>query len=653
MENSHATDMRYLKLLARDYPNVESVASEMINLSAERSLPKGTEYFFSDLHGEHESFLRLLRSASGMIRSKIDLIFDKSIPSDDREQLASLIYYPEEEIKRLRQKEALTDEWCRISIYRLILVCESVSAKYTRARVRGKMPKNFGFILDELLNVTDDINKDFYYDEIIDAIISTGIAEDFIISACELIRTLTVDQLHIIGDIFDRGPRADKIMEELIRFDRIDIQWGNHDISWMGAASGNPALIANVIRIALGYNSFDVLEDGYGLNLRPLSMFASEVYHDDPCTHFYPRTLDEVVYDSIDSELTAKMHKAIAVIQFKLEGQLMKKHPEYRMESRRLWEKTDFRDGTVDIDGVTYHLRDTYFPTVDPDDPLRLTEEEAELMRILHSSFHHSTVLNNHIRFLYARGSMYKTCNGNLLYHGCIPMTAEGEFKEIELPFAGEEGKLYHGKALLDRIGIAVNRAYFAPYGTPEQQEASDFMWYLWCGADSPLYGKDKMAFFERTLLEPSDCFKEHYSPYYSVNDREDVCRKILCEFGLDGNKGYIINGHVPVLIKDGESPIKGNGRLFVIDGGISKAYRSKTGIAGYTLIYDSHSIRLAEHKPYDEKDSSITPNVSVVVKMSRRVNIADTDLGEELLIRMDELRSLLAAYREGRILEK
>lgn len=651
MENSHATDMRYLRLLARDYPNAESTASEIINLSAERSLPKGTEYFFSDLHGEYDSFLRLLRSASGMIRSKIDLIFDKSIPSDDRERLASLIYYPEEEIKRLRQRGELTDEWRRISIYRLILVCESVSAKYTRSRVRGKMPKNFGFILDELLNVTDDINKDFYYDEIIDAIISTGIAEDFIISACELIRTLTVDQLHIIGDIFDRGPRADKIMEELIRFDRIDIQWGNHDISWMGAASGNTALIANVIRIALGYNSFDVLEDGYGLNLRPLSMFASEVYRDDPCTYFYPRTLDEVVYDSIDSALTAKMHKAIAVIQFKLEGQLMRNHPEYRMESRRLFEKTDFRKGTVDIDGVTCHLRDTCFPTVDPDDPLRLTEAESELVRILQMSFHHSTVLNNHIRFLYARGSMYKTCNGNLLYHGCIPMTETGDFKEIELPFAGEQGKRYHGKALLDRIGIAVNRAYFAPYGTPEQQEASDYMWYLWCGADSPLYGKDKMAFFERTLLEPSEAFREHYSPYYSVNGREDVCLKILREFGLSG--GYIINGHVPVQIKDGESPIKGNGRLFVIDGGISKAYRSKTGIAGYTLIYDSHSIRLAEHKPYDENDANITPNVSVVVKMDRRVNIADTDLGEELLLRIDELRNLLSSYRDGTILEK
>ncbi|MBE6598850.1 MAG: fructose-1,6-bisphosphatase [Ruminococcaceae bacterium] len=651
MKHSHTADMRYLKLLARDYPNAEAAAGEIINLTARRSLPKGTEYFFSDLHGEYESFLRLLRSASGMIRSKIDLIFDKSISSDDREDLASLIYYPEEEIKRLRRQGALTDEWRRISIYRLILVCESVSAKYTRTRIREKMPQNFGYILDELLNVTSDINKDFYYDTIIDAIITTGAAEDFIVAVCDLIRNLTVDQLHIIGDIFDRGPRADRIMEELIRIDHIDIQWGNHDISWMGAAAGNPALVANVIRIALGYNSFDVLEDGYGLNLRPLSVFANEVYGDDPCTHFYPKTLDEVVYDSIDGSLTAKMHKAIAVIQFKLEGQLMKKHPEYRMESRRLFEKTDFRSGTVEIDGETYHLRDTYFPTVDPDDPLKLTERECELIRILQMSFHHSPVLNNHIRFLYARGSMYKTVNGNLLFHGSVPMTEEGDFKEIELPFRGEEGKKYHGKALLDRIGIAVNRAYFAPFGSPEQEEASDYMWYLWCGEDSPLYGKDKMAFFERTLLCEGDKFKENYAPYYRVNDREDVCRKILEEFGLDGSCGHIINGHVPVLLKEGQSPIKAGGRLFVIDGGISKAYRSKTGIAGYTLIYNSHSILLAEHKVYD--GNRITPTVSVAVNMEKRVNIADTDFGEELLLRIEELKDLLEAYKDGRISEK
>ncbi|MBE6541181.1 MAG: fructose-1,6-bisphosphatase [Ruminococcaceae bacterium] len=655
MVNYQKPDLRYLELLSRDYPNIESVASEMINLSALRSLPKGTEYFFSDLHGEYDSFLRLIRSASGMIKAKIDLIFEKSISSNERSALALLIYYPETEIKSLIQSGEMNDEWRRITIYRLILVCESVSAKYTRAEVRKKMPKSFDYILDELLNVTDDINREYYYSEIISSILETGIADEFIIAVCSLIRSLTIDRLHIIGDIFDRGPRADRIIDELMTFDHIDIQWGNHDISWMGAASGNSALIANVIRIALGYNSYDILEDGYGLNLRPLSIFATEVYRDDPCTYFYPHTLDDVLYDSVEHSLTAKMHKAIAVIQFKLEGQLMAAHPEYNLDSRRLFEKTDFRRGVCEIDGVEYKLRDTNFPTVDPDSPLTLSPEESELVRILHASFHHSTRLNNHIKFLYAHGSMYKCANGNLLYHGCIPMNEDGTFREITLPFKGDEEKTYHGKALLDRIGKAVNRAYFAPYGSDEQREAADYMWYLWCGKDSPLYGKDKMAFFERTLIgkDAGIISSEHYEPYYHLNNREDICDMILQEFGLCTKNGHIINGHVPVLIRDGESPIKANGKLFVIDGGISKAYRVKTGIAGYTLIYDSHSLRLAEHKPYDGHDANITPNVSVVVKMEKRVNIADIDFGEELLLRITDLRHLLEAYRDGTILEK
>jgi len=423
----------------------------------------------------------------------------------------------------------------------------------------------------------------------------------------------------------------------------------------MGAASGNTALIANVIRIALGYNSFDVLEDGYGLNLRPLSIFAADTYHDDPCTLFYPHTLDDIVYDSVEHSLTAKMHKAIAVIQFKLEGQLMRAHPEYGMDSRRLFEKTDFCRGTVEINGREYELSDKLFPTVDPDDPLKLTPEEEELVRILSSSFHHSPKLNSHIKFLFTRGSMYRSVNGNLLYHGCIPLNEDGSFREISLPFEGDRNVKYRGRALLDRIGKAVNRAYFGSFGTDEQKEACDYLWYLWCGADSPLYGKDKMAFFERTFLKGADkdICAEHYAPYYSLNDREAICGMILEEFGLCRETGHIINGHVPVLRGVGESPIKANGRLFVIDGGISKAYRVKTGIAGYTLIYDSHSLRLAEHKPFDGDDSDITPKVSVVEKMEKRVNIADTDLGAELELRISELKYLLEAYRDGSILEK
>lgn len=643
-------DKRYLALLGREYPTAEAAASEIINLSALRSLPKGTEYFFSDLHGEYEAFLHLLRSASGMIRAKIDLIFEKSISSDDREALAVLIYHPEDEIKRLRAAGQLTDEWRRITVYRLILVCDSVSAKYTRSGVRKKMPSGFAYILDELLNVTDDVDRDFYYDEIIASILDTGIAEEFIIATCALIRTLTIDRLHIIGDIFDRGPRADKILDELMSFSHVDIQWGNHDISWMGAVSGNTALIANVIRIALSYNSYDVLEDGYGLNLRPLSMFAARTYGDDPCTGFMPHTLDDVVYDSVDGALTAKMHKAIAVIQCKLEGQLLRRHPEYGMDDRRLFERVDFRAGTVTLNETTYPLSDTHFPTVDPDDPLTLTPEEEDLVRILAASFRHSTRLNSHIKFLYAKGSMYKTCNGNLLYHGCIPLREDGSFRPVAVPTLDGGMASYTGKGLLDRLGQIVNRAYFAPFDSPEQVEARDFMWYLWCGADSPLYGKDKMAFFERTFVDKHiPAAKENYAPYYHLNRSGEICGQILAEFGLDPEKGHIINGHVPVLLKDGESPIRGGGRLFVIDGGISKAYRSKTGIAGYTLIYDSHSLRLAEH----HGGSKDTPAVRIVEKMERRVNIADTDYGEELALRIAELRELLHAYRDGDIRER
>lgn len=649
---NYQNDLHFLELLSRNYPTVESAAAEVINLCAERSLPKGTEYFFSDLHGEYESFLRLIRSASGMIKSKIDLIFEKSIPSAERNRLALLIYYPESEIKKLRLNGEMNDEWCSIVIYRLILVCESVSAKYTRAEVREKMPKSFAYIFDELLNVTDDINREYYYSEIISAILETGIAEDFIIAVCSLIRSLTINRLHIIGDIFDRGPRADKIIDELMTFTHIDIQWGNHDISWMGAAAGNTALIANVIRIALGYNSFDVLEDGYGLNLRPLSVFASEVYRDDPCTYFYPHTLDDVVYDSIEHSLTAKMHKAISVIQFKLEGQLIARHPEYHMESRSLFDKVDFARGVININGKEYELRDKSFPTVDPSDPLKLSAEESELIRILGSSFHHSQRLRGHIKFLYDHGGMYKKINGNLLYHGCIPLCEDGQLRDIALPFDDCEGKLLHGKELLDRIERAVREAYFGQFDSPEQKAASDYMWYLWCGADSPLYGKDKMAFFERTFLDKneSEVRAEHYEPYYSHTNDVAVCEMILDEFGLDKKHGHIINGHVPVLRCDGESPIKGGGKLFVIDGGISKAYRVKTGIAGYTLIYDSHSLRLAEHKPYDGNDADITPKVSIVEKMEKRVNVADIDYGEELMVRINDLRQLINAYRSGTV---
>lgn len=636
-------DIKYLRLLAKEYPTIESAASEIINLSAIRSLPKGTEYFFSDIHGEYEAFLHMLRSASGMIKIKTDLVLGKTVSAADRENLAELIYYPEKEIARLTNSGELSDEWKRLTIYRLILVCETVSAKYTRSRIRKRIPEDMVYILDELLNVTDDVNKDYYYDEIISAIISTGIAETFIISLCRLIQSVCIDRLHIIGDIFDRGPRADVILDELMKMHDVDIQWGNHDISWMGAAAGNDALIANVIRIAMRYNNFDVLEDGYGLNLRALAVFAAETYENDDCRLYMPNTLDDNIYDPVDLKLAAKMHKAITVIQMKLEGQLIAKHPEWEMTDRDLFGRTKFIKGTVTIDGREHELLDKSFPTVDPESPLNLSEGEAELMKVLNATFRHSEKLQRHIRFIYAKGAMYKTCNNNLLFHGCIPMDENGELQSVNI-----RGQKYSGKALLDKLGELVNQAYFS--SGEEKEYANDFMWYLWCGPKSPLYGKDKMAFFERGLLADKSLHTENYNAYYTFSERAEVCMSLLDMFGLDSEKGHIINGHVPVKIKNGESPVKAEGKLFVIDGGISKAYQSTTGIAGYTLIYDSHSLNLAEHKPFVAGESGNTPTIRLVEKLEHRANISDTDKGEEILDKISDLRQLLEAYKAGAI---
>lgn len=635
------TDKKYLELLSKKYPTAADVASEIINLSAIKSLPKGTEYFFSDLHGEHEAFLHLLRSASGMIQTKIDYIFEKNLTADAREELANLIYYPERYIKQRNDTNKINDEWRRIAIYQLIQICEAVSAKYTRSRVRKRMPEEFRYILDELLNVTDDINKDFYFNEIIHSIMDTKIGDDFICELCKLIQRLAIDQVHIIGDIFDRGPRPDIIMEELIRFKEVDIQWGNHDISWMGAAAGNRALIAIVLRISMAYNNFDLLEDGYGINLRPLSEFADKVYQEDQCERFMPHLLDENIYDPIDAKLVAKMHKAITVIQLKLEGQLMRRHPEYNMDSRNVLEKINFEDMTIVREGRVYKLSDTYFPTIDPANPLELTEKEEELMNVLTASFQHARLLQKHIKFIYSHGSMYKKVNENLMYHGCIPMEEDGSFTKVKLG----EGE-YGGKALLDEINEVVGRAFYAKE-EKEKENACDFLWYLWCGPKSPLFGKDKMATFEGYFLTDKSLKKEHYNVYYRLSTEEKICNMIMDEFGVDQEKGHIINGHVPVKIKDGESPIKAGGKLFIIDGGISKAYQSTTGIAGYTLIYDSHALRLAEHMPFHPEGKN-TPKVHIVETMDHRVNIADTDKGKMLTEEIEDLRALLEAYRSG-----
>ncbi len=641
-------DLAYLKLLAKEYPNVKAASSELINLTAIRGLPKGTEYFFSDLHGEYEAFIYLLRSASGVIREKIKESFGHLIPENEQIELANLIYYPERSISNMKQEERFTEDWRRITIFRLVQICKDVSSKYTRSKVRKKMPKDFSYIIDELLHVDyNDENKRVYYGEIINTVIEAGVSDQFIITLCELIQNLVIDNLHIIGDIFDRGPRADFIMDELMKFRDVDIQWGNHDISWMGAATGNPACVCNVLRIALSYNNFDVLEDGYGINIRPLSMFAAKVYKDDPCTLFAPKILDQNIYDAVDPGLAAKMHKAIAMIQFKVEGQIIKRHPEYNLNERVLLEAIDYSNGTVTVEGKTYPLLDMQFPTVDPKEPLTLTQEEEDLLHTLVMSFRHSVRLNKHMRFLYAKGAMYKCYNGNVMYHGCVPMNEDGTFEEMYC-----DGRMLYGKALMDWIGEQVNKAYFLPDEDPHKENARDLMWYLWCGPKSPVFGKDRMTTFEHYFIEDKSTHKEHLNPYYKLSQQADVCDRILKEFGLEGESCHIVNGHVPVKIKDGETPVKANGRLYVIDGGLSKAYHKRTGIAGYTLIYTSHHLALAEHKPFDPNKEN-TPKVFIVEKMKSRVMVASTDKGALLLEQIDDLKQLLAAYRRGDIKER
>ena len=641
-------DLAYLKLMSREYPTLESASSEIVNLMAICGLPKGTEYFFSDLHGEYEAFIHLLRSSSGIIREKIKETFGHIISEEDEIQLANLIYYPDRQIAKLKQEQNYTEDWQRIALYRLVQICKEVSSKYSRSKVRKKMPPEFAYAIDELLHVDyNDDNKKVYYSEIIRSIIDTQMADSFIIALCRLIQNLTIDNLHIIGDIFDRGPRADIIMEELMQFHDVDIQWGNHDISWMGASTGNPACICNVLRIAISYNGFDVLEDGYGINIRPLSMFAAKVYSDDPCERFMPRILDQNIYDAVDPGLAAKMHKAIAVIQFKVEGQIIRRHPEYEMDSRILLTAIDYQRGTVVIEGKEYPMMDMEFPTIDPSDPLKLSEEEEELLHTLTLSFCHSALLHKHIKFLYSNGSMYKCCNSNLLYHGCIPMKEDGSFDEMAV-----NGKAYKGRALMDFIDKQVKKAYFLPDQDPEKEASRDFMWYLWSGAKSPVFGKDKMTIFEHYFVEDKEASRERMHPYYKLSVQEKYCDMILEEFGLTTTGSHIINGHVPVKIKDGETPIKAGGKLFIIDGGLSKAYQGKTGIAGYTLIFNSRHLALAEHKPFDPKKES-TPKVSIVEKMRKRIMVADTDDGKELARRIEDLKELVAAYRKGALKER
>ena len=646
-------DLKYLNRLAKDYPNKMAASAEIINLKAILALPKGTEYFLSDLHGEHEAFIHMLKSASGTIKAKIDEHYGAVLSEKDREDLAALIYNAEAELVRRKKTEKDFDDWCATAIYRLITICKSVSTKYTRYRVRQRLPKYMDYSMDELLHADDDANRANYYAQIINSIVTCGVAEDYIVELTEAISRLAVDKLHIIGDIFDRGAHPDTIMDFLMDYHDVDFQWGNHDVVWMGAATGNWACITNLLRMNISYNNFDMLEVGYGINLRPLATFAEKVYGEDPCEFFKPHILEENKYDPVPPELAAKMHKAIAICQFKVEGQRIMAHPEYKLEKRLLLDKINLEKGTVVVEGVEWPMRDTNFPTLDPADPYKLTDEEAELLNALEASFLNSEKLQRHINFLLSHGALYTICNGNLLYHGCIPMTEDGEFEWVEL----NNVKL-RGKELMDYLDDEVRKAYFAPRKSGETGRSGDIMWYLWLGGDSPLFGKAKMTTFERLFIADKTTHKEFTRPYYKLIKERPACEKILSEFGLDPVRGKILNGHVPVKIKDGESPIKGGGLLYVIDGGISKAYQKQTGIAGYTFIFNSRFMALAEHKPYtplqaDGTQEFHSPVMKIVDVMPERWLIADTDQGLILKEKVVDLEDLIEAFKEGVIKEK
>ena len=645
-------DLKYLNRLAKDYPNIMAASAEIINLKAILALPKGTEYFLSDLHGEHEAFIHMLKSASGTIKDKIDENYGSVLSEKDREDLAALIYNAEAELARRKKTEKNFDDWCATAIYRLITICKSVSTKYTRSRVRSRLPKYVDYSIDELLHADDEANRTHYYNQIITSIVECGVAEKYIIELTESISRLAIDSLHIIGDIFDRGAHPDEIMDFLLNYHTVDFQWGNHDIVWMGAATGNWACITNLLRMNISYNNFDMLEIGYGINLRPLATFAEKVYGDDPCESFKPHILDRNKFDPIDEELAAKMHKAIAICQFKVEGQRIKAHPEYKLDKRLLLDKIDLEAGTVNIEGKVWPMRDTNFPTLDPANPYQLTQEESELLNALEASFINSEKLQKHIKFLFSHGALYTKVNGNLLFHGCIPTGEDGEFEEVEL-----NGVKLKGKALMDYLDDQVRKAYFAPKKSQETGRYGDIMWYLWLGGSSPLFGKEKMTTFERLFIADKASHKEPVRPYYKLIKEKAFCEKIIREFGLDPRTAKILNGHVPVKIKDGESPIKGGGLLYVIDGGISKAYQKQTGIAGYTFIFNSRFMALAEHKPYsplqpDGTQEFHSPVMKTVATMPERLLIIDTDQGAEISEQVDDLLALVEAYKEGLIKE-
>ena len=647
----NTTDMHYLNLLSQSFPTVADAAKEIINLEAIMNLPKGTEHFLADIHGENEAFEHVLKNASGNIKRKVGEIFGNSIRESEKKELCTLIYYPEQKLELVKAIEEDIDDWYHITIHQLVKVCRDVSSKYTRSKVRKSLPEEFSYIIEELLHErTDDQDKAAYVAVIVDTIITTGRADDFICALCNVIQRLAIDQLHILGDIYDRGPGAHIILDVMRRYNSWDIQWGNHDILWMGAAAGNDACICNVLRLSLRYANLATLEDGYGINLVPLATFALETYGNDPCTEFMPKLLKGNKMDEKTLQLTAKMHKAITIIQFKEEARIFHRRPEWQMENRCLLESVDLDAKTCTIDGTRYELKDSYFPTGQAE----LTPEETDLMQKLHHSFRVSEKLRKHIRTILSHGCMYTICNQNLLYHASVPLNEDGTLKDVEIL-----GQHYQGKELMSYIGQLV-RAAFENDTEPDQKAyARDYFLYLWCGKDSPLFDKSKMATFERYFLTDKSTYKEEKGAYFRLREEPEVCDRILDAFGVTGNNRHIINGHVPVHASKGENPIKAGGRLMVIDGGFSEAYHSETGIAGYTLIYHSRGFQLVQHEPFTSTKDAIKRGTDIksttqIVEMSaHRMLVADTDKGHELREQVSDLKKLLHAYRHGIIKEK
>ena len=648
-------DVRYMQLLSQSFPTIADASTEIINLEAILNLPKGTEHFLADLHGEYEAFQHVLKNASGNIKRKVNELFGNELREIEKKELCTLIYYPEQKLELVKSAEKDINDWYHITLHRLVKVCRDVSSKYTRSKVRKSLPSDFSYIIEELLHEhTEDIDKTAYVNVIVDTIISTGRADDFIIALANVIQRLSIDQLHILGDVYDRGPGAHIIMDTLDKYHSWDIQWGNHDILWMGAFAGNDACMCNVIRMSLRYGNLATLEEGYGINMVPLATFAMETYKDDPCTEFIPKVEKNDKIDEKTRYLTAQMHKAISIIQFKAEAQLYEKHSEWEMKDRELFKNIDYENGICTIDGHEYEMVSNNFPTINPKHPIALTEEENLLLKKLRHSFSVSEKLHKHINTLLGHGCMYAIYNSNLLFHASVPLNEDGTLKEVEI-----YGKKYSGKELMQNTGMMIRTAFQVDSDSDEKDYAIDYFLYLWCGKDSPLFNKSKMATFERYFLKDEETYKEEKGNYFKLRDNEDVCDRILDAFKVKGVNRHIINGHVPVHVMNGENPIKANGKLMVIDGGFSKAYHNETGIAGYTLVYHSRGFQLVQHAPFTsaadaiKKGTDIRSTTMIVEMSSHRMLVEDTDKGDELRTQIEDLKELLYTYRHGFIKEK